>query len=91
MPQPDARQVIWTNRSTDALASILEIVAFYESKVTQDNARTTKAAMSVVAREIEVDGLYATKISREFRALIRSEDVLGFTRHACFDGLALMP
>ncbi|GLB35898.1 putative DUF1741 [Lyophyllum shimeji] len=91
MPQLNARQATWTTRSSDALDAILEIVAFYESKVSQANARTAKAAMGIVAKEIEADGLYATRNPRNLQAPIRSEDVLGFTRFACIDGLALMP
>ncbi|KAF8078888.1 hypothetical protein FPV67DRAFT_1558084 [Lyophyllum atratum] len=89
--QPDPRQAIWINRSTDALASILEIVEFYEYKVSQAGARTARAAMGVVAKEIEVDGLHAPKTLRESQVPVRSDDVLGFARYACVDGLALMP
>ncbi|KNZ76994.1 Chromatin structure-remodeling complex subunit rsc9 [Termitomyces sp. J132] len=60
-PQQDPRQATWIKRSTEALASITELVDFYQGKVTKANARTAKAAMSVVAREIETDGLYTTK------------------------------
>ncbi|KAF5384911.1 hypothetical protein D9615_001292 [Tricholomella constricta] len=65
VPQPDPRQTTWIKKSTDALASILEIVDFYERRVNEAGARTAKAAMSVVAKEIEVDGLHAVKALRE--------------------------
>lgn len=60
VPPQDSRQANWIERSTEALTSITEIVDFYQGKVSEANARTAEAAMSVVAREIETGGLYIT-------------------------------
>ncbi|KAG6837686.1 hypothetical protein H0H93_004962 [Arthromyces matolae] len=59
--RPDLRHEIWVQRSAKALKSILEIVNYYKQKVNEANARTAKAAMGVVAQEIEVNGLYTTE------------------------------
>jgi hypothetical protein len=52
----------------DTLASVLEVAEFYEERVRQANAQTAEDAMRVLAKEIEADGLYGTKASREMEA-----------------------
>ncbi|TFK77362.1 hypothetical protein BDN72DRAFT_910444 [Pluteus cervinus] len=81
----------WTNeKPADALMDILEITSHYEMKLQATGARTASTAMRAVTKEIEANGVHGVK-SREYEPIKRTEDVFGFARFACADGLALMP
>ncbi|KAG6814115.1 hypothetical protein H0H92_002110 [Tricholoma furcatifolium] len=60
-PKAGTRQAAWIKRSTEALASITEMIGFYEDKVGAEGARTAQAAMNVLAGEIEVNGLHMAR------------------------------
>jgi hypothetical protein len=77
--------------SVAQLASIVTIIEYYETSIKNAGARTAKDAMAVVAQKIEADGLHGVNGLPETEPPKRSQDVLGFSRFACQDGLALMP
>ncbi|THV07535.1 hypothetical protein K435DRAFT_741871 [Dendrothele bispora CBS 962.96] len=82
-----------TDNATGSLTNILNAIRFYEEKIKEARARTANQAMRVVAREIDRDGIHGQREGRyEFESVLpkRPDDVLGFSRYACQDGLALM-
>lgn len=46
------------------LSSILDTTRFYQTKIAAAGARSATQAMSIVAREIDQDGLYGVKETR---------------------------
>ncbi|KAF5368476.1 hypothetical protein D9758_002263 [Tetrapyrgos nigripes] len=88
-PRKSSRTTV-TENAAALLSSILSTVHFYEQKITDARARSANQAMKVLAREIDRDGLHGSKEGHELVPPQRSDDVLGFSRYACQDGLALM-
>jgi hypothetical protein len=72
------------------LARLLTSIEFYQTKVTEAHALSAKAAMRVVAGEIDRDGLHGMKDARETEPPGEVAEVT-FSRFACSDILTLMP
>lgn len=77
--------------SRTQLASIITVVEYYEQEITKSESRSAKDAFHLVAQRIDVDGLFGVRSLPESEPPRQSQDVLGFSRFACQDGLALMP
>jgi len=94
MPQvPLSRRASFqSDDTTKALAHLLSVTDFYGNLISQTGAYTAKDAMKIVAEEVEKDGLHVGNVMQEHEEPPkRSEDVFGFVRYACMDGLSLMP
>jgi len=94
VPQVASRRASWQSDNTSkTLIHLLSVTDFYGNLIAQAGAHTAKAAMKVVASEIERDGLYhgTGEVREHEEPPKQSEDVLGFVRYACMDGLSLMP
>jgi len=92
--QVASRRSSWQSDDTSkTLTHLLSVTDFYGNLIAEAGAQTAKDAMKIVAKEIEKDGLHlgATGVWEHEVPPRRSEDVLGFVRYACIDGLSLMP
>jgi len=59
VPQVASRRASWQSDNTSkTLMHLLSVTDFYGNLIAQAGAHTAKAAMKVVASEIERDGLY---------------------------------
>ncbi|KAI0068085.1 DUF1741-domain-containing protein [Artomyces pyxidatus] len=79
------------SHATQALSRLLTMNEFYEDKINQAHARSAKAAMAVVAKEVEQDGIHGIRDLDVDIPPFYSEGVVIFLRHAYTDGMALMP
>jgi len=93
LPAPQRRASWMTDQQpTIMLSRILSVTEFYEEKIAIAGAVSAKDAMDIVAREIEADGLHGVEPAQDMdQPPKHSEDVFGFARYACVDGLSLMP
>jgi len=73
-----------------ALSHLLSVTSFYEEKVGLKN-RSVNGAMRIVAKEIERDGIHGAGNPNVEDPTLWSEGVTIYLRHACSDGMALMP
>ncbi|KAJ7597517.1 hypothetical protein C8J56DRAFT_321871 [Mycena floridula] len=88
---PRANPRSWeTTNPADLLGNIIEIAQFYENIVLEAGGTTAEDASLAVAQHIEKDGLHGIKDNLEIEPIKRTEDVLGFSRFACMDGLSLL-
>ncbi|KAH7927264.1 hypothetical protein BV22DRAFT_1032014 [Leucogyrophana mollusca] len=88
----DRRVSFRSDSTTKALSRLFSVVGFYENLIATAGVQTAKEAIRVVAKDIEKDGLHGlTDVQAIDDPPIRSEDVVGFIRYACVDGLSLMP
>lgn len=88
---PSKSSRVQRTKPKDLLSEVVTIARYYEARVLRANASTAEAGLQVVVREIENDGLHGVNESQETEPPRRSDDVSGFSRYACMDGLALMP
>ncbi|KAF9270606.1 hypothetical protein L218DRAFT_914759 [Marasmius fiardii PR-910] len=73
--------------------NLLETAKYYQGKITLAGATSANQGLWIVGREIDRDGLSGFKNKREFKSprVTRIDEVVGFSRFACADGLGLMP
>ncbi|KAJ7925957.1 hypothetical protein B0H13DRAFT_1974036 [Mycena leptocephala] len=91
LPQTGRRSSWTTEQPAEVLlARLLTSIQFYQTKVTEAHALSAKAAMRVVAGEIDRDGLHGMKDARETEPPGEVAEVT-FSRFACSDILTLMP
>lgn len=89
-----SNRTTWVSKRTseERLSNIIDIVSFYENKISNAKAGTAKDAMRVVAQDIERQGLHGVKsINVDSEPPKRGEDAIGFIRYGYNDILALMP
>ncbi|KAJ7446477.1 hypothetical protein B0H11DRAFT_1745875 [Mycena galericulata] len=86
------RRTSWTSEqpSEVLLARLLSTAEFYQTKVTEARAQSAKAALRVVAGEVDRDGLHGMKDVQETEPPGEVAEVT-FSRFACSDVLSLMP
>ncbi|ESK90953.1 hypothetical protein Moror_16397 [Moniliophthora roreri MCA 2997] len=75
------------------LSNLLITVRYYEEKITSARAQSANQGMRIIEREIDRDGLVGpnSKATKELKVPTRTDEVVGFSRIVCVDGLALMP
>ncbi|KAG9222529.1 hypothetical protein CCMSSC00406_0002864 [Pleurotus cornucopiae] len=75
----------------DRLGRIIATLQYYEEKIQTADARSAKAALRVLAGEVNRDGVHGTPEQEISEPSKQLDDVLTFARYACADGLSLMP
>ncbi|KIY69176.1 hypothetical protein CYLTODRAFT_237652 [Cylindrobasidium torrendii FP15055 ss-10] len=91
MPRASNKRNSLKNQPADVLMKLVSFTQFYQMKITEAKAKTAGSALRVIAAEIEANGLHGIGESMEPEPLANRESMLGFSRYACMDGLALMP
>ncbi|KZP25398.1 hypothetical protein FIBSPDRAFT_1041539 [Athelia psychrophila] len=89
-----SRRASWqTDDAVKALNHLISVTDHYEQMVASAGPQSAKQAMRLVAKSIENDGLHIGpgELLQSEEPLKQTEDVYGFVRYACVDGLALMP
>ncbi|KIJ66287.1 hypothetical protein HYDPIDRAFT_174431 [Hydnomerulius pinastri MD-312] len=88
----DRRKSLRSDSASKSLKHLLSVVSYYEGQISATTTRTAKDALRVVAKLIEKDGLHGVSDSHDTEdPPNRAEDVIGFIRYGCTDGLSLMP
>ncbi|KAI0052510.1 hypothetical protein FA95DRAFT_1675192 [Auriscalpium vulgare] len=79
------------SQASQALSRLLTTNDYYEDKLGSAQARSANKAISIVARDIEQDGIHGVRDTAIETPPLHSEGVIIFLRHVYTDGMALMP
>uniref|UniRef100_A0A0W0FAR2 Putative conserved protein UP6 n=1 Tax=Moniliophthora roreri TaxID=221103 RepID=A0A0W0FAR2_MONRR len=90
---PSLRTRLPQDNPESLLSNLLTTVRYYEEKITSARVQSANQGMRIIEREIDRDGLVGpnSKATKELKVPMRTDEVVGFSRIACVDGLALMP
>ncbi|KAG6380882.1 hypothetical protein JVT61DRAFT_5273 [Boletus reticuloceps] len=87
----DRRMSLRSESASRSLKRVLSVISYYEAEISGSGAQTAKESLRIVARLVDKDGVNATQERHEEDLRDQGEDVIGFIRYGCSDGLALMP
>jgi hypothetical protein len=88
----DRRTSLRSESASRSLKRVLSVISYYEGEIAGRGAQTAKETLRIVARLVDKDGVHGIQRRHEEEdPRDRGEDVIGFIRYGCADGLALMP
>ncbi|KAI9570258.1 hypothetical protein HD554DRAFT_2188759 [Boletus coccyginus] len=87
----DRRASLRSESASRSLKRVLSVISYYEGEISGSGAQTAKESLRIVSRLVDKEGVQGVQERYEEDPRNRGEDVIGFIRYGCTDGLALMP